>query len=412
MNNVSYEFPESRHAVCPAPASARLTAARWKSPIVQSTTFCKGSIANQADARLFPRVSNPTVRRWKRPWANWKTPRRRSAFSTGLAAETALFLRLCAAGDHVICGRPSTAERRDCWSRCFRDLGIVTTFVDATRHDAVQAAIRRRTRLVFVETPSNPTLEVTDIAAVAAVAHRAGVLLAVDNTFMTRGPPKALRLRRRSVGLFDDEVHRRPLGRARRGSGLPRRESAGAAAVHPQIDRRNSNALRRLAHLAGLQTLPLRIRRQSETAAEVAQLARRPARDHGETYYPTLGSVGHQAPWPRSNTSRLSRRGRLVSSRTATSRRRNGLSEPPAVLPPGRARRRPRNAGHPPGLHDPRRRFRPGPRRRGGITDGLGPRVGRTGGRRGDYRRSGAGDRRATSREPSDERRADVCSSR
>ncbi len=135
----------------------------------------------------------------------------------------------------------------------------------------MQAAIRQRTRLVFVETPANPTLEITDIRAVAAVAHRAGVLLAVDNTFMTRGLQRPFDwdadLSVYSTTKFIDG-HSVALG----GAVVCRDEKL---LERLRFIRKSTGGIQTpfgaWLTLQGLKTLPLRIRRQSETAAEVAR---------------------------------------------------------------------------------------------------------------------------------------------
>ena len=106
------------------------------------------------------------------------------AYASGLAAETGA-LSLLAPGDHVVAGADLYGGTVRLLDTVLAPLGIETTYVDGGEEEAFAAAVRPATRLVWVETPSNPLLEMTDIAAVARMAHDAGALLAVDNTFAT-----------------------------------------------------------------------------------------------------------------------------------------------------------------------------------------------------------------------------------
>lgn len=152
--------------------------------IAQSTTFCRSGVGSNPQHQ-YSRVSNPTVLALETTLGRLENAPAAVCFGTGLAAETALFLALLKAGDHVICGRSVYGGTTRIFQQLLGDLGIETTFVDSTSTDALRAAIRPHTRLIFIETPANPTLGITDITACAAIARESGVLLAVDNTFLT-----------------------------------------------------------------------------------------------------------------------------------------------------------------------------------------------------------------------------------
>jgi cystathionine gamma-lyase len=106
------------------------------------------------------------------------------AFNAGLAASTAV-LSLLEAGDHVVAGDDLYGGSFRLFDKVFRRLGLTFTYVDARDPRAVAAAIGPRTRLAWVETPTNPLLRLFDIAAIAKLCRARGVLVAVDNTFMT-----------------------------------------------------------------------------------------------------------------------------------------------------------------------------------------------------------------------------------
>jgi cystathionine gamma-lyase len=107
------------------------------------------------------------------------------AFASGCAATTTV-LHLLQAGDHVVAGDDLYGGTYRLFERVFRQLGLEFSYVDpAAGPDAFAAAMTPRTKLIWVETPTNPMLKICDLAAVAAVAHERGALLAVDNTFVT-----------------------------------------------------------------------------------------------------------------------------------------------------------------------------------------------------------------------------------
>lgn len=152
--------------------------------IAQSTTFARSGVGSDP-THQYSRVSNPSVAALEQTLGSLENAPPAVCFGTGLGAETALLLALLRSGDHVICGRSVYGGTTRLLQQLLSELGIESTFVDASDPDAVQIALRPSTRLIFVETPANPTLGLTDISAIASIARTAGVLLAVDNTFLT-----------------------------------------------------------------------------------------------------------------------------------------------------------------------------------------------------------------------------------
>lgn len=152
--------------------------------IVQSTTFCRSGVGSNPEHQ-YSRVSNPTVTELETVLGNLENALPAACFATGLAAETALFLAVLKQGDHVICGASVYGGTTRLLQQLLSGLGIKTTFVDATSASEIEAAVQANTKLIFVETPANPTLGITDIQACSKIARAACVLLAVDNTFLT-----------------------------------------------------------------------------------------------------------------------------------------------------------------------------------------------------------------------------------
>lgn len=151
--------------------------------LVQSTTFLKQSVEIEPE-HAYSRVSNPTVSELERRLGALEDARA-ICFGSGLAAETALLLAVLRAGDHVVCGEAVYGGTVRLLRQVLSGFGVAASFADTSDPAAVRRALRPRTRLIFAETPSNPTLVLADVAALAAIAREAGAVLAVDNTFLT-----------------------------------------------------------------------------------------------------------------------------------------------------------------------------------------------------------------------------------
>ena len=152
-------------------------------PISQSSTFTQAAPGIHKGFE-YSRSGNPTRAALETALASLEGVAHGLAFASGLAAENAVF-SLLATGDHVIAAEDLYGGTVRLLETTVRTRGVDVTYVDGTDPEAFAAAMRPSTRLVWVETPSNPLLHLTDIAAVAGIAHASGSLLAVDNTFAT-----------------------------------------------------------------------------------------------------------------------------------------------------------------------------------------------------------------------------------
>jgi O-succinylhomoserine sulfhydrylase len=131
----------------------------------------------------YSRIANPTVTMFEDRMAALEGAEAGRATATGMAAVTAVFLGSLKAGDHVVSATAVFGSCRYVIETVLSRFGITSTFVDGSDLDAWQAAMRPETKLLFIETPSNPTLQIVDIAAVAKIAERGGARLVVDNAF-------------------------------------------------------------------------------------------------------------------------------------------------------------------------------------------------------------------------------------
>jgi methionine-gamma-lyase len=159
-------------------------------PIYQTSTFAFPSaeegaarFAGTSPGPIYTRMGNPTVQALESCVADLEEGCGAVATATGMAAISTVFLALLRNGDHVVCTDPLYGATRTLLTRYFSRLGVTSTFVSSVDPIALAEAIRPETRLIYVETPANPTLDLVDLAAASAAARAAGIPLVVDNTF-------------------------------------------------------------------------------------------------------------------------------------------------------------------------------------------------------------------------------------
>ncbi|MGQ0646274.1 MAG: trans-sulfuration enzyme family protein [Gemmatimonadaceae bacterium] len=153
-------------------------------PINLSTTFLREADGSFTSGYIYSREKTPNRTHLEAALAALDGGADAAAFSSGLAATTAV-LQSLKPGDHVICPREVYYGTKKLLAHVFAEWGLLHTIVDTTNLAAVQAAVTPATATVWAETPSNPTLAVSDIAALADIAHEAGARLVVDNTWGT-----------------------------------------------------------------------------------------------------------------------------------------------------------------------------------------------------------------------------------
>ena len=153
------------------------------SPIYQTSTYVQDGLGRHKGFE-YARTRNPTRDALERNVAALEGAPHGLAFASGLAATDAV-LKLLSAEEHVICGTNVYGGTHRIMTQVFERLGLRFTFVDSRDPGNVEAAITDATRMVYVETPTNPMMHLTDLAAVARLAGDAGLILVVDNTFAT-----------------------------------------------------------------------------------------------------------------------------------------------------------------------------------------------------------------------------------
>ena len=243
----------------------------------------------QMEDFTYSRTGNPTVRSFEARLAAMEGAEASVATSTGMSAILLLAMGLLKAGDHVVCSRSVFGSTISLFAKEFGKFGVETSFVSQTDLAEWRDALRSSTKLLFAETPTNPLTEVCDIRALADLAHGAGALLTVDNTFCSPALQRPL-----ALGA-DLVVHAGT--KYLDGQG---RVMAGALCASDKLVREVFSPVVRTAGmtlspfnawvvLKGLETLSLRMKAQSEATLTVARwLEAHPA--VARVYYPGLVS--------------------------------------------------------------------------------------------------------------------------
>ncbi|NRP36220.1 O-succinylhomoserine sulfhydrylase [Marinobacterium sp. xm-a-121] len=238
--------------------------------VYSSAKEAADTFAGNIEGNVYSRFTNPTVQAFERRIAALEGGERAIATSSGMAGIMSLCLSLMKQGDHVVCSRSVFGSTVSLFEKYVSRAGIETTFVDPKDLTAWQSAVRPTTRMFFLETPSNPLAEVTDIQAVADVAHAAGAKLVVDNCFLTPALQKPLSL---GADIVMHSATKHLDGQGRVVGGVVVGSDADMEEVFGFIRTAGSclSPFNAWVFQKGLETLPLRMRAHSEAALEIAQ---------------------------------------------------------------------------------------------------------------------------------------------
>ena len=241
-----------------------------QSYVYDSAESANARFAGEEPGFIYTRYGNPTVKMFEDRLALLEGAQACRAQASGMASIHLALMGLLKAGDHVVAGRCLFGSCRwilNTWAPRF---GIETTFVDAPDVEAWRNAVRPNTKVFLVESPANPLLEMTDIAAVSAIAHAAGAKVIVDNVFATPILQKPLQLGA-DVVVYSATKHIDGQGRVMGGAILG--ETKLIDETYRDIIRHTGPSMSPFnawVLLNGLVTLDLRVRAQSKTAAELA----------------------------------------------------------------------------------------------------------------------------------------------
>lgn len=238
--------------------------------VYDSAEQCEARFLNKDPGFQYARFSNPSVTMLEQRMAAFEGAEACRATATGMAAVTAALSSLVRAGDHVVAARALFGSCRYIVEDHLPRYGVASTLVDGTDLSAWRAAVRPNTKVFFLESPANPTLEVIDIAAVAAIAREVGARLIVDNVFATPLFQRPLALGADLVA-YSATKHIDGQGRCLGGLVLGSKELIeGEIQTFLRQTGPAMSPFNAWVMLKALETLPLRIRRQAESATAVA----------------------------------------------------------------------------------------------------------------------------------------------
>ncbi|MFJ4174875.1 cystathionine gamma-synthase [Microbacterium sp. NPDC089696] len=262
-------------------------------PIYQASTHVQDGIGGFREGYEYNRAGNPTRSSLEVQLAALEGGVRALSFASGLAAEDALLRGILSPGDHVILGNDVYGGTYRLFARVLAKWGIVSTVVELSDTDAVRAALRPETKIIWIETPSNPLLKIVDIASITEIAHAAGAIAVVDNTFaspalqqpLSLGADVVVHSTTKYLGGHSDVLGGAVVFGDDRFVDDVKFQQFAVGAVSAPLDAWLTTR--------GIKTLAVRVRQHSENAQAVAEwAAERP--EFAQVYYPGLSShAGH-----------------------------------------------------------------------------------------------------------------------
>jgi cystathionine gamma-synthase len=263
-------------------------------PIYQSSTHVQDGIGGFREGYEYNRAGNPTRSSLETQLAALEGGASALSFASGLAAEDALLRGILKPGDHVLLGNDVYGGTYRLLTKVLAPWGIDTTTVELSDVDVLRAAIRPETKIVWLETPSNPLLKIVDIALIAEIAHAAGAIVVVDNTFASPALQQPLALgadlvvhsTTKYLGGHSDVLGGAVVFGDDRFFDQVKFQQFAVGAVSAPLDAWLTTR--------GIKTLALRMRQHSENAQAIAEwAAARP--EFAQVFFPGLDShPGHE----------------------------------------------------------------------------------------------------------------------
>ncbi|WP_295103082.1 cystathionine gamma-synthase [uncultured Microbacterium sp.] len=262
-------------------------------PIYQASTHVQDGIGGFRDGYEYNRAGNPTRSSLETQLAALEGGASALSFASGLAAEDALLRGILRPGDHIVLGNDVYGGTYRLLTKVLAPWGIETTTVELSDVDELRAAIRPETKTVWVETPSNPLLKIVDIELIAEIAHAAGAIAVVDNTFaspalqqpLSLGADLVVHSTTKYLGGHSDVLGGAVVFRDDRFFEQVKFQQFAVGAVSAPLDAWLTTR--------GIKTLAVRVRQHTENAQAIAEWAAgRP--EFATVYYPGLAShPGH-----------------------------------------------------------------------------------------------------------------------
>lgn len=246
-------------------------------PIFLTSSFVYENAAEAAakfsgaePGNIYSRFTNPTVAMFETRLAALEGGERAVATSSGMAAIMAVAMSFLKAGDHVICSRAVFGSTVSLFEKYVAKFNVAVTFVDLTDLTAWQDAVRPETRLLFVESPSNPLAEVADIQALSDLAHANDALLAIDNSFCTPILQRPLQFGADLV-IYSATKYLDGQGRALGGAVVGNHKLLEEVFGYVRTTGPSMSPFNAWVFLKGLETLRLRMKAHSESAQKIAE---------------------------------------------------------------------------------------------------------------------------------------------
>ena len=245
--------------------------------VYQSSAQAEARFKGEDPGYQYSRFANPTVAMFEKRIAEFEGAEASRATATGMAAVTLAMMGQVRAGDHVVASKALFGSCLYVIEEYLPRYGVASTIVDGTDLDQWRAAMRPNTKTVFMETPTNPNLEVIDIAEVSKIAHAAGATVVVDNVFSTPLWQSPLELGADCV-VYSTTKHIDGQGRCLGGVILGSQKFINDNIhVHLRQTGPSMSPFNAWVMLKGLETLPVRVRQQTASAGRIAdELAKHP----------------------------------------------------------------------------------------------------------------------------------------
>lgn len=267
-------------------------------PVVFSAAFGYPDVEAWLDVALgrspghiYSRNTNPTVHAFEEKVRVLEGAAAATSFATGMAAISNTLFTLLAPGDRIVSVKDTYGGTNKIFTEFLPRWGVKVTLCDTTEHEQIEAAIAEGCRVVYLETPTNPTLKVLDLARLAAAGHRAGAVVVADNTFATPinqnplqlGADLVLHSATKFLGGHADALGGVVCGDA---------DLVGSIYHYREINGATLEPMAAYLLLRGMKTLDLRVQRQNESALRIARwLSEQP--QVAAVYYPGLEGHAH-----------------------------------------------------------------------------------------------------------------------
>ena len=261
--------------------------------VYENAAEAAAKFSGQEPGNIYSRFTNPTVAMFEKRLAAMEGAERAVATSSGMAAIMAVAMSFLKAGDHVICSRAVFGSTVSLFEKYIVKFGVAVDFVDLTDLNAWKAAIKPETKLLFVESPSNPLAEIADIQALSDLAHENDALLAIDNTFCTPVLQQPLQFGADLV-VYSATKYIDGQGRALGGAVVGSHQLLEEVFGYVRTTGPSMSPFNAWTFLKGLETLKLRMNAHSESAQKLAEFLNTHEKIEKVYYAGLTGHVGHE----------------------------------------------------------------------------------------------------------------------